>query len=300
MTTNSAAGVSISAARAGRQRGRLTLWAAGCALAVSAIHLLAPAYLGPYGSGIATLAAFALAAAYTMRKRSMWLSLHAMRLAARMPHAMAHRLLIADRLESWRLVHVILGAAVLFPLWWHMEQGGGASRLEAALAALTAMLLLSGFAGAIIQDLLPHSMRVRPDMEVRPEDADAAIHELYVEAEEAILGHSEALVKTYLDAIRPVMLGHRRPRALFVATLTGADPAAPVAAQLRQRAGTLSNEAETWERLVAIAERKVRLEHNHFNLALSVGWLRIHIVLAIAIGVLIAFHVAGVLYFAGL
>ena len=51
---------------------------------------------------------------------------------------------------------------------------------------------------------------------------------------------------------------------------------------------------------MTIAERKVRLEHNDFDLILSVGWVRIHIGLAIALGVLIAFHVAGVLYFSGL
>jgi hypothetical protein len=51
---------------------------------------------------------------------------------------------------------------------------------------------------------------------------------------------------------------------------------------------------------VTIAERKVRLEHNDFDLMLSIGWMRIHIGLAITIGVLIAFHVAGVLYFSGL
>ncbi len=43
-----------------------------------------------------------------------------------------------------------------------------------------------------------------------------------------------------------------------------------------------------------MAERKVRLEHNDFDLVLSVRWMRIHIGLAITIGVLIAFHIAGV------
>ena len=119
-----------------------------------------------------------------------------------------------------------LGVAVIAPLWWHMEQGGaGPSRLEAALAALTALLMLSGFAGAAIQDFLPHAMRVRPGQEVRREDVDAVIHELYVEAEEAILGRSETLVKTYLTTIRPVLLGSQRRAGDVMATLTGADPA---------------------------------------------------------------------------
>ena len=55
--------------------------------------------------------------------------------------------------------------------------------------------MLSGLAGAVIQDFLPRAMRMRPGQEVRREDVDAVIHELYVEAEEAILGRSEALVQ---------------------------------------------------------------------------------------------------------
>lgn len=295
--------IRVPASHANRHFGRLTLWALGCALAVAAIGLAIPGYgarIGSYRSGVATLAAFALASTYTIRKRWMWLTVRVMRIAARMPHAIAHRLLLADRLESWRLYHVILGVGVLLPLWWHIEQGGIASRLEAALGALAALLMLSGLAGAIIQDFLPRTMRTRPAQEVRAEDVDAAIHELYVEAEEVILGRSEALVQAYLKDIRPVMLGTRPARAMLLATLSGIDPAAPIGSRLRVRGAELSSEAGTWERLVVFAERKVRLDHNRFNLSLSVGWMRVHIAIAIALGVLTAFHVAGVLYFAGL
>jgi hypothetical protein len=299
----SATEISVPAAHATWRYGRLTAWAVGSALGVVAIHLAAApwgARLGSYRSGILTVAVFLLASAYSLRKRGMWISVRMMRLAMRMPTAIAHRLLHADRLESWRLFHVIAGVAVLLPLWWHIEQGGGMSRLEAALGACTALLMLMGLVGAVIQDLLPHSMRIRPAQEVRPEDVDGAIHELYVEAEEGILGHSEALVRAYLDTIRPVLLGSRPALGLLWATLTGADPSAPVAARLAAGGAAIPDEAETWGRLVDVARRKVRLEHNHFNLALGVGWMRIHIALAVVVGVLIAFHVAGVLYFSGL
>jgi hypothetical protein len=300
---DAAAAVHVPAAHATARYGHLTLWVLGCALVVVLIHLAMPgisARLGPYRSGIAALAGFALASIYTMRKRWMWLGVRLMRVAARMPHAVAHRILVADRLESWRVYHVILGVAVLLPLWWHVEQGGRASSLEAALAAMAFLLMLSGLAGALIQDLLPHSMRIRPAQEVRHEDVEAALHDLYVEAEEAILGHSETLVHAYLKYVRPVMLGIRPARAMMAATLRGSDPAAPVAAQLRGYGAQIPDEGETWARLVTLAERKVRLDHNQFNLSLGVGWMRVHIALAIALGVLTAFHIAGVLYFAGL
>lgn len=295
-------GFQLSAKHTERRFGRLTMWALGCGLCVVVIHLTRwGAGLGSYRSGIATLVGFGLASCYTVRKRWMWLSVRAMRLASRMPHPIAHRLLLADRLESWRLVHVIIGVAVIGPLWWHMEQGGtGPSRLEAALAALTVLLMLSGLTGAIVQDFLPRAMRIRPGQEVRREDVDSAVHELYVEAEEAILGRSEVLVKTYLKIIRPVLLGTQPRRAMFIATLTGGDPAAPVGHRLRANATDVPEDTQTWEKLVTIAERKVRLEHNDFDLVLSVGWMRVHIGLAIVLGVLIAFHVVGVLYFAGL
>ncbi len=303
MPDDAAVSLRVPASHTPAHYGRLTLWAVGCAVLAVFVHIALPGYglrLGSYRSGIATLAAFALAACYSVRKRWMWLSVRVMRIAARMPHRVAHRLLIADRLESWRLYHVMAGAAVILPLWWHVEPGAGPSPLEAALGALAAMLLLSGAAGSIIQDFLPHSMRVRPDLEVRPEDVDAAIHDLYVQAEEAILGRSEPLVQAYLRHVRPVMLGTRPPLRMLIATISGADPAAPVAARLRAQGAPAADEADIWNRLITLAERKVRLDHNRFDLALSVGWMRIHIAIAIALGVLTAFHVAGVLYFAGL
>src|SRR5260370_10040899 len=260
MQRDSDAALCVPAAHAGRNFGLLAIWAGYCALLIVGLHVATAGYgarFGPYRSGIATAAAFALAAIYSLRKRLIWLSLHTMRVAARMPPTLAHRLLVADRLESWRFAHVLLGVGVLIPLWWHVGQGTGATRLEAVLLAATVLLMLSGLPGAAVQDFLPHTMRIRPHQEVRPEDVDAAIHELYVEAEEAILGHSEALVRTYLAAIRPVLLGSRRPRAMLMATLGGADPAAPAGALLRARGAELPGEAEVWERLVSIAERKV-------------------------------------------
>ncbi len=295
--------IRVPASHQARHFGRLTFWALGATLAAAVVHAAMPglgARLGSYRSGIVTAALFALASIYTIRKRWMWLTVRVMRIAARMPHTIAHRMLIADRLESWRLYHVIIGAAVLAPFWWHLDQGAGASRLEAALAAVAILLMLSGLAGAIIQDFLPRAMRVRPEQEVRPEDVEAAIHDVYVQAEEAILGHSEALVHAYLKHVRPVMLGARPARAMLLATISGADPAAPVVARLRAHKDEAPNEAETWERLVLLAQRKVRLDHNRFNLALGAGWMRLHIALAIVLAVLTAFHVAGALYFAGL
>ena len=52
--------------------------------------------------------------------------------------------------------------------------------------------------------------------------------------------------------------------------------------------------------LVGIAERKVRLEHNQFNLRLGTVWLKFHIALVLIMAVEIVFHITGALYFAGI
>jgi hypothetical protein len=84
------------------------------------------------------------------------------------------------------------------------------------------------------------------------------------------------------------------------ATLTGNNPASGVCKPARLLAGGFGAEAAAFHELVNFAERKVGLDHNQFNLRLSTAWLRLHRRLTISVLVLIIFHVAGVLYFAGI
>src|SRR5260370_10407178 len=171
MQRDSDAALCVPAAHAGRNFGLLAIWAGYCALLIVGLHVATAGYgagCGPYRSGIATAAAFALAAIYSLRKRLIWVPLHTMRVAARMPPTLAHRLLVADRLESWRFVHVLIGVGVLIPLWWHVGQGTGATRLEAVRLAATVLLMLTGFAGPAAQDFPPHTLGSPPNQEVQP------------------------------------------------------------------------------------------------------------------------------------
>jgi hypothetical protein len=68
----------------------------------------------------------------------------------------------------------------------------------------------------------------------------------------------------------------------------------------RLLADRFDSEADAFHELVSIAEHKVLLDHNQFNLRLTTEWLRLHRRLAISVLVLIIFHVTGVLYFAGI
>jgi len=280
----------------------IALWAVLCAAAVLVLHevtLDVPARLGSYRTGIITFIMFALAASYSSRKHMLWFSVRWLRWAMLLPRRLALRMVLFDRLEAWRAAHVTIAVFALLPFWWHID-GGRATTLETALMVMVILLVASGLTGAMIQDLLPPRVRKWPEQEVRVEDVDAAFHALYVEAEEAVLGHSEELVHAYLHNVRPLLTGALPGRKMLWATLTGMDLAPAVCASARSASAELRTDAEAYSRLVGIAERKIRLEHNRFNLRLGVAWLRFHVGFALAVIVLIAFHVVGVLYFAGI
>jgi len=305
MSRGEAARIQIGEAAARRHTAPIAsmmLWGALCGSIVIALHKLSAGWgarQGSYRTGVATLIVVLLAALYAVRKYTLWFSLHWLRLASRLPQAWAARLLLIDRLETWRVVHVTLGVFAMLPFWWH-TQFGRRSLLELALELLVILLVLSGFLGTLLEDFLPPRMLKLGNQEVRLEDVEAASHKLYVEAEELVLGHSEALVHAYLLSVRPILAGRPPSRTLLWATLTGNNPASVVCQPARLRAGGFSAEAAAFHELVNIAERKVGLDHNQFNLRLSAAWLRIHRGLAITVLVLIIFHVTGVLYFAGI
>jgi hypothetical protein len=280
----------------------MMLWGAWCASTVIALHKLSEGWAarqGSYRTGMITLSVFLLAALYPVRKYTLWFSLHSMRVASRLPRAWAVRLLLLDRLETWRVLHVTLGTFAILPFWWH-TQFGRRSLLELALEIMVILLVVSGFLGTLVEDFLPARMLKLGNQEVRLEDVEAASHRLYVEAEELVLGHSEALVHAYLSSVRPILASNQRSRTLLWATLTGNNPASMVCKPARLLAGGFGADAATFHELVNIAERKVELDHNQFNLNISGAWLRLHRGLALSVLVLIIFHVAGVLYFAGI
>jgi hypothetical protein len=280
----------------------MMLWGAFCASTVIALHKLSEGWAareGSYRTGILTVSVFLLAALYPVRKYTLWFSLRYMRLASRLPTGWAVRLLLLDRLETWRVVHVTVGVFAMLPFWWH-TQSGRRSLLELALEIMVLVLVFSGFLGLLVEDFLPSFMLRAGNQEVRPEDVEAASHALYVQAEELVLGHSEALVHTYLLSVRPILASNQPTLTLLWATLTGKNPAQAICRPARLLADGFGPEAEAFHELVSIAERKVGLDHNQFNLKLGAEWLRLHRRLAISVLVLIIFHITGVLYFAGI
>jgi hypothetical protein len=278
-----------------------TLWMIACAAGVAIICALTHRYaarLGADRTGIITVAAFTLTALYSARKHTLWASVRWLRFTSRMPRGIARRLVLLDRLETWRFGHLTLGMLALIPFWWH-SHGGVASPLEETLWMAVILLVLSGIVGTVIEEFIPHEMRIKPAREGRLPDVEAKLHALYVEAEESILGHSETLVRAYLRNVRPILVHPRSSLRMLIATITRADPAVAVCRPAVAARAALGDDAPAYRGLVEIAERKVRLEQNRFNLRLTKVWLYFHIALVAITGVLIAFHVMGVLYFVG-
>jgi hypothetical protein len=279
----------------------VTLWALLCSAMVVAVHAATgaiPGRLGSYRSGIITILGFVLAAAYSARKHTRWLRVGLLRLATRLPPSIARRLILMDHLKTWGTMHITIGVIAMLPFWWHVD-AGRATPLERALECTVIMVLLSGLFGAAIHGLLPHSKQIRPNSEACLEGAEGDYQQLYVEAEERVLGHSEDLVRAYLKHVRPLLIGSQPPARLMWATLSGFDPALRACQAARLAVATAGCDGPLYRELLGIAERKVRLEHNEFNSQVSTAWLRFHIALVVIMGVEIAFHVTGVLYFVG-
>src|SRR6266436_4203085 len=101
----------------------VTLWALLCTAVVVAVHAATgaiPGRLGSYRSGIITLLGFVLAAAYSARKRTMWLSESLRGLATRLPASLARRLIRIDHLKTWGTMHITIGVIAMLPFWWHV------------------------------------------------------------------------------------------------------------------------------------------------------------------------------------
>jgi len=282
-----------------------TLWVLLCVLLVIIAQSLVARrgiVIREYWSGTIALVGFVLLGWYSVRKRSLWLSLRVLRLTGRLlPAGLQKRVIIADRLESWRAVHITLGILLILPLWWHLSSGL-MSPVEMFLALAVALLLLSGIVGVVIQEYLPRAVETMAEREVRLEDVASRIDAVYVEAEETVLGHPEAFVQAYVKNLKPILEADRVASRwqLFRATLTRGNVGSEICSEFRQLAGEFADDTAAWNELVDLTARKVNLEHNAFNLHFSTDWLSFHIVVAVCTFGLLILHICAVLYFYGL
>src|SRR5580658_10984518 len=140
---------------------RVWLWLTICLIAVAGLNAATSTFgrqIGEYWSGSIALASFIAIAWYSVRKRNIWFSIRVLQFTGKVfPAAIQRRLVILDRLETWRAFHLTLGMLALLPLSWHITTAVMSS-LEVVLLSLVLLLFISGIFGAILQDKLPYSM----------------------------------------------------------------------------------------------------------------------------------------------
>lgn len=253
-------------------------------------------------SGWMTLGAMALAAAYVVRRRFRLLSLYLIRpfVAVRPLRRFRTFVVRLDELRSWRVVHLWIGTLFLLPLYWHIRSANGGI-LEWLLLATIVAVVATGLGGVVLQYLLPQSMLRSAEREVRLRDVKEKQRAIFVEAEERILGRSDALVDAYLRLLRPVLDAEPSRRRMLLATLRRTDPGQIVRARIDSFGAELDeDDAATFAELSRVTERKVRLDLNALQLEISTGWLVFHAGAVACAGGLLVLHLASVAYFGGL
>lgn len=283
------------------RRGLLPIVAASGVVAFGLMRLSEiEAHVGVVTSGLLTLGSMLAAGAYALRRRFLRLSLYLLRPFVVVPFLRPLQPLAAqfDQLRNWRVAHLIIGILCLVPLGWHVRAAHGGV-VEQMLLGCVFLVIGSGLLGAVLQYLLPQSLLHATERQVRIRDVHEKQRALYVDAEEQILGHkTDPFIESYLTAVKPVLLQETPILALWQSLLLRQDPGTG----LQKRLGALldrvdKNEHEAFQHLIELAEEKVRLDLNLFQLKLTTGWLVFHSVVVIGGGALTVLHILAVLYF---
>ena len=283
------------------RRGPLPILGA-TALAVFVLMRLSEleAHIGVMTSGLLTLGGMLLAAVYALRRRFLRLSLYMLRPFAVVPflrplQRLAVRL---DQLRNWRVAHLVIGIVCVVPLGWHVRAAHGGV-IEQVLFACVFLVIGSGLLGALLQYLLPQSLLHATERQVRIRDVYEKQRVLYVDAEEQILGHrTDTFVESYIAEVKPVLLQETPLLSLCQAVLLRKDPGVPIHKRLAALLERIEeSEREAFQQLIGLAEEKVRLDLNLFQLKLTTGWLVFHDVVVIGGGALMVLHIVSVLYF---
>jgi hypothetical protein len=258
-------------------------------------------------TGTIALIAFAMAAMYGARKRSLWMSIRVLGLADRLVKSLSSgnfgkkilaRIIFMDRLETWRAIHVALGIVAMLSMWWHIRSAHASPNpIEWLLFAAIGVLVLSGLFGSMVQDLFPHIAANQIEHEVRLRDVDYELRALLKQAADNAPGYGLEVNSAYHAEIEPILHNREPSLRLLWTSLSGEDPALRACARARRLAGKFGDKNEGYGILLALAERKVRLDQNYNNLRFNMGWLPFHIGSLLIVGFLLVFHVVGALLF---
>ncbi len=258
-----------------------------------------PAPLSDTASGYLVFSLMLLALAYGVRRRTLRVSLWFLRRlqSVSILRPLMPLFALLDRLRSWRIAHFVLGSVWALALWWHVAAANG-GWLEGLLLLIALLTLISGVLGAGLQYWLPRSMLGILERDVRIEDVDQRRAEIFVRAEERILGQPGTLVDLYLERVRPILQGESPRWRLFEALVRQQDPGAELRGRLYRSVEELSEkERPVFQQLIDLAELKGRLDLNLFYLEFSTSWLLAHDVLVATLCLMVTLHLLGVGYY---
>ena len=197
--------------------------------------------------------------------------------------------------QRWLQLHVYGSAIAMVCVVLHMGLRWPAGTMGWLLFLSAAWTTATGFAGLVLQRLIPTLLTRRLSVEAIYERVPELQQRLLAEADELMQGASEALARTYSSHVRPALSVPR----VSLAWVTGSSsdrehalrPLAEVRAFLDER------ERGRVQDLESIVNDKVDLDAQISLQRILKNWLILHIPVAIALIALIVVHVAAVVWF---
>lgn len=195
-------------------------------------------------------------------------------------------------LSSWKRIHIALSVLGLVLFWLHVDSLWPAGPYEKALAVFFYLVNGSGILGYVLDRIYP-SRLTETGIEVIYERIPAEISELREEADQLVMECTEktgspTLARHYAETLRWYF---RKPRFVFNHVWGGASGLHWIRGQFDFMNPYLSDAERVYlSRLRNLAEAKDNLDFHYAVQSLLRNWLSVHIPLAVAMFVLILWH----------
>lgn len=197
-------------------------------------------------------------------------------------------------MSTWLKMHVMIGVILLPVFWLHLGKVWPNGVFEQILAGIFYTVIASGFAGRLLQKILPSSLTAAGG-EVTRERIPREIIGLRLEVERLLVACTEETGKRSLAIAYEQTLGwyFRRPRFMF-AHIIGASKARHWFDHHAARLGLTLNSVERGylDQIRALAERKHILDLHHALQGLLRAWQFVHAPIAWAFYVFAIWHIA--------
>lgn len=197
-------------------------------------------------------------------------------------------------MSTWLRLHVVIGVVLLPAFWLHIGKAWPNGLFEQILAGVFYIVVLSGFAGRLMQKILPINLATSGS-EVTRERIPREIIGLRLEVERLIVACAEDTGKRSLAVGYEQTLAwyFRRPRFLL-AHIIGASTARHWFDHHTSRLSLTLDGVERGylDQIRALAEQKHVLDLHRALQGLLRGWLFAHVPAATAFYVFVTWHIA--------